>query len=155
MNNLAVVATHPSSDKDMAVQASNNEQNSGLRIVNRELLNLIQARNQRIIVLENKIETLETSLRERKEQSTVEILGEFLNIEVMETEADFEDTSSETGDDSVEAGTKDPDGKDREKPSTTSLVMSAAIRKEGLEDGQTVRYDVIKTVVVETNSVVS
>ena len=33
--------------------------------------------------------------------------------------------------------------------------MSAAIRKEGLEDGQTVRYDVIKTVVVETNSVVS
>ena len=79
-------------------------------------------------------------MRERKEQSTVE------------TEADLEDTS---GDDSVETGTKDSDGKDREKPSTTSLVMSAAIRKEGLEDGQTVRYYVIKTVVVETSSVVS
>ena len=77
-----------------------------------------------------------------------------MNIEVMETEAYLEDTSSETGDDSVETETKDPDAKDREKLKTTSVVMSAAIRKEGLEDGQTVRYDVIKTVVVGTKSVV-
>ena len=150
-NDLAVVATHPSSDKDMELQPPNSEDNPGLRIINRELLNMIQARNLRIIDLENKIETLETSLRERKEQSTLEILGEFLNIEVMEMEADPEDT----GDDSAEAGTKDPDGEDRENPSTTSLVISAAIRKEGLEDGQTVRYDVIKNVIVETNLVVS
>ena len=90
-------------------------------------------------------------MKERKEQSTLEILGEFLNIEVMEMEADPEDT----GDNSAEAGTKDPDGKDRENPSTTSLVISAAIRSEGLEDGHTVRYDVIKNVIVETNLVVS
>ena len=116
-----------------------------------------------IMVLENKVETLETSLRERKEQSTAEILGEFLNIEVvseedssnMETEADLQDTSSETGDNSIEAETETPDAKDREKLKTTSVVITAAIRKEGLENGQTVRYDVLKTVVVETNSVVS
>ena len=134
-----------------------------LRIVNRELVAQIKTRNQRIMDLENKVETLEISLRERKEQSTAEILGEFLNIEVvseedssnMETEADLQDTSSETGDNSIEAETETPDAKDRENLKTTSVVITAAIRKEGLENGQTVRYDVLKTVVVETNSVVS
>ena len=116
--------------------------------------------------LEDKVETLEISLRESKEQNAAEVLGEFLNIEVvseedlsnMETETDttdLQDTSSETGDNSIEAETETPDADDREKLKTTSVVITAAIRKEGLEDGQTVRYDVLRTVVVGTNPVVS
>ena len=158
----------------MAVQASNNERDftshldgsGSLRIVNRELVNQIKTRNQRIMDLEDKVEALEISLRERKEQSAAEVLGEFLNIEVvseedlsnMETETDttdLQDTSSETGDNPVEAETEASDADDREKLKTTSVVVTAAIRKEGLEDGQTIRYDVLRTVVVGTNPVVS
>ena len=35
------------------------------------------------------------------------------------------------------------------------MVVTAAVRKEGLEDGETVRYDVLRTVVVGTNPIVS
>ena len=116
--------------------------------------------------LEKKVETLETSLREKKEQNAAEVLGEFLNIEVisdedssnMETDTVttyIQDTSSETGNDSTEDETETPDAEDREKLKTTSVVVTAAVRKEGLEDGETIRYDVLRTVVVGTNPVVS
>ena len=83
--------------------------------------------------MEDKVEALEISLRERKEQSAAEVLGEFLNIEVvseedlsnMETETDttvLQDTSSETGDNPVEAETEASDADDREKLKTTSVV---------------------------------
>ena len=38
---------------------------------------------------------------------------------------------------------------------TTSIVVTAAIRKEGIEDGQVVKYDVLRTVIVRTNPVFS
>ena len=82
MNNLASVTTHPSRDKDMAVQALNNEPDftshldgfGSLRIVNRELVNQIKTRNQRIMELEDKVETLEISLRESKKHNAAEVL---------------------------------------------------------------------------------
>ena len=66
MSSLASVTSHPSRDKavqNMAVQASNNERDftshldgsGSLKIVNRELLNQVKARNQRIMDLENKV----------------------------------------------------------------------------------------------------
>ena len=64
----------------------------------------------------------------------------------------LQDTS---GNDSTEDETETPDAEDGEKLKTTSVVVTAAVRKEGLEDGETVRYDVLRTVVVGTNPVVS
>ena len=69
----------------------------------------------------------------------------------METETDtrdIQDTSSETGDNSAETEAEAPDADDREKLKTTSIVVTAAIRKEGIEDGLVVRYDVLRTVIV-------
>ena len=104
--------------------------------------------------------------RTKKEQNAAEVLGEFLNIEVisdedssnMETDTVttyIQDTSSETGSDSIEDETETPDADDREKLKTTSVVVTAAVRKEGLEDGETIRYDVLRTMVVGTNPIVS
>ena len=177
MSSLALVDCYLSRNKEvqeMAVQASSNEQvfpshcdgPGSLRIVNRELVSQIKHRNLKIMDLEKKVETLETSLREKKEQNAAEVLGEFLNIEVisdedssnMETDTVttyIQDTSSETGNDSTEDETETPDAEDREKLKTTSVVVTAAVRKEGLEDGETIRYDVLRTMVVGTNPIVS
>ena len=124
MSSLASVDCHLSRKKEvqeMAVQASSNEQvfsshcdgPGSLRIVNRELVSQIKHRNLKIMDLEKKVETLEISLREKKEQNAAEVLGEFLNIEVMSEEDSsnmetdtvttyLQDTSSETGNDSTE-----------------------------------------------------
>ena len=126
----------------------------------------VKHRNLKIMDLEKKVESLEASLREEKVQNAAEVLGEFLNIEVtsdedssqMETETVttyLQDTSSETGNDSTEDETETPDAEDREKLKTTSVVVTAAVRKEGLEDGETIRYDVLRTMVVGTNPIVS
>ena len=73
----------------------------------------------------------------------------------METEATTTYLQDTSGNDSTEDETETPDGEDGEKLKTTSVVVTAAVRKEGLEDGETVRYDVLRTVVVGTNPVVS
>ena len=174
MSSLPLVNCHLSRKKEvqeMAVRGSSDEQVSSshcdghgsLRIVNRELVSQIKHRNLKIMDLEKRVETLEVSLREKKEQTAAEVLGEFLNIEVMSPEGSsnmetdtvttyIQDTSSETGSDSIEDEVETPDA---EKLKTTSVVVTAAVRKEGLEDGETIRYDVLRTVVLGTNPTVS
>ena len=131
--------------------------------MNRELVNQVKHRNLKIMDLEKKVESLEASMREKKVQNAAEVLGEFLNIEVtsdedssqMETETITTYLQDTSGNDSTEDETETPDVEDGEKLKTTSVVVTAAVRKEGLEDGETVRYDVLRTVVVGTNPVVS
>ena len=131
--------------------------------MNRELIEQVKHRNLRIMDLEKKVESLEASMREKKVQIAAEALGEFLNIEVtsdedssqMETETTTTYLQDTSGNDSTEDEAETPDAEDREKLKTTSVVVTAAVRKEGLEDGETVRYDVLRTVVVGTNPVVS
>ena len=128
-----------------------------------ELVYLVKDRNLKIMDLEKKVEHLEACVREKKVQSAAEMLGEYLNIEVtsdedpsqMETEVTTTHLQYSSENISAEDETETPDGEDGEKLKTTSVVVTAAVRKEGLEDGETVRYDVLRSVVVGTNPVVS
>ena len=148
---------------DEQVFPSNCDGLGALKIVNRELVNLVKDRNLKIMDLEKKVEYLEACMREKKVQSAAEVLGEYLNIEVtsdkdssqMETEVTTTYLQDSSENVSAEDETETPDGEDGEKLKTTSVVVTAAVRKEGLEDGETVRYDVLRTVVVGTNPVVS
>ena len=169
MSNLSPVNCRPSRHKEvqnMPEKASSDEQSSplncedlgALKIVNRELVHLVKDRNLRIMDLERKVKHLEACMREKKVQSAAEVLGEYLNVEVISDE-DPEVTTTYLQDSSesvsTENETETPDEEDGEKLRTTSVVVTAAVRKEGLEDGETVRYDVLRSVVVGTNPVVS